>query len=83
MNDKDLMENLLMTTKGICDFYMHGAIEAGTANVRTVFDQALQESLCMQKDIFSKMSGKGWYPTEQAQQPEIQKVKQQFATSVS
>ena len=26
MNDQEIMENLLMTTKGVCDLYMHGAI---------------------------------------------------------
>ena len=23
MNDRDIMENLLLTTKGVCDLYMH------------------------------------------------------------
>ena len=28
MDDKCIMENLLLTTKGVCDLYMHGTIEA-------------------------------------------------------
>ena len=28
MNDRDIMENLLLTTKGVCDLFMHGAIES-------------------------------------------------------
>ena len=28
MDDKMIMENLLNTTKGVCDLYMHGAIES-------------------------------------------------------
>lgn len=30
MNDRDIMENLLLTTKGVCDLFMHGAIESST-----------------------------------------------------
>ena len=33
MDDKCLMENMLLTTKGVCDLYMHGTIESATANV--------------------------------------------------
>ena len=47
MDDKCIMENLLLTTKGVCDLYMHGTIEASTANVHQTFNQALNDSLCM------------------------------------
>lgn len=79
MDDRYIMENILLTTKGVCDLYMHGAIESGTANVHQTFNSALNESLCMQDNIYQKMTAKGWYPTEQAQQQQIQKVKQKFA----
>ena len=73
------MENLLLTEKGVCDLYMHGAIESPTANVHQVFNQALNDSLCMQDRIYKEMSAKGWYQTEQAEQQKIQKVRNQFA----
>ena len=38
MNDQSIMENLLMTTKGVCDLYMHGTIESATQNVQQAFD---------------------------------------------
>ena len=79
MHDKCLMENLLLVEKGVCDLYMHGTIESGTANVRSAFNKALGDSLCMQDDIYKKMTAKGWYPTEQAEQQKIQQVKQKFA----
>jgi len=79
MDDKCIMENLLHTAKGVCDLYMHGTIEASTANVHQSFDSALNSSLDMQKDIYSAMSAKGWYPMEQAEQQKIQKVKNKFA----
>jgi len=73
------MENLLNVTKGACDLYLHGTIESPTMNVHQAFDNALNDTLCMQDDIYKKMSAKGWYTTEQAEQQKISKVKNQFA----
>lgn len=28
MDDRCIMENLLLTTKGVCDLYLHGTIES-------------------------------------------------------
>ena len=80
-NDKDIMENLLQTTKGVCDLDMHGAIESNTQNVHSTFDRALDESLCMQNQIYDHMARQGWYPTEQAGQPQVDKVKNKFSTA--
>ena len=55
MNDQAIMENLLMTTKGVCDLYMHGAVESSTQNVHQAFDAALSDSVCMQGDIYKQM----------------------------
>lgn len=79
MDDKCLMENLLLVEKGACDLYMHGTIESNTANVRSAFSKALSDSLCLQDDLYKKMAAKGWYPAEQAEQQKIQQVKQKFA----
>ena len=79
MDDKTLMESLLMTLKGVCDLYMHGSIESNTDQVRNTFDQALQDSLNMQSEIYKVMSQKGWYPTTQASTNQINQVKQKFA----
>ncbi len=81
MNDKILMEDILSSTKGACELYMHGTIESGTANVHSTFDRALDDSLQMQNNIFNKMSQKGWYQTEQVDQQKIMKVKQSFSQS--
>ena len=81
MNDRDIMENLLLTTKGVCDLYMHGAIESSTANIHQTFNTALNDSICMQDSIYKEMSSRGWYSTEQAQQTKIDQVKQKFSTN--
>ena len=79
MNDQMIMENILLTTKGACDLYMHGTIESATQNVQQAFDSALSDSLCMQGDIYQKMASKGWYPTQQADQQQISQVRQKYA----
>ena len=79
MDDKCIMENLLQTTKGACDLYLHGAIESGTPNINQMFDQALKDSLCMQDEIYKKMEANGWYPTQQVDQQQIQQLKQKYA----
>lgn len=78
MDDKNIMENILLLEKGVCDLYMHGSIECGTENVNQAFRAALNQSLTMQDTIYDKMSAKGWYPTEQVEQNKINAVKQKF-----
>ena len=79
MNDQMIMENILLTTKGACDLYMHGTIESATQNVQQAFDAALSDSLCMQGDIYQKMADKGWYPRQQADQQQIDQVRQKYS----
>lgn len=79
MNDHDIMEGILMTTKGVCDLYMHGTIESTTPKVKQAFNTALDDSLCMQGRIYKEMSDRGWYTTEQAQPQKIQQIKQKFS----
>ncbi|MCD7722341.1 MAG: spore coat protein [Clostridiales bacterium] len=79
MEDKNLMQDILLLEKGVCDLYMHGSIESSTANVHETFKTALNNSLCMQDSIYKKMSAKGWYTDEAVQQSKINTVKQKFA----
>lgn len=78
MNDREIMENILLTTKGVCDLYMHGSIESATPNVRQAFNTALSDALNMQNSIYQQMSSHGWYATEQAEPQKLQQVKQKF-----
>lgn len=82
MDDRGLMEDLLSNVKGACDLYLHGTIESSTPNVRCAFDQALDDCLKMQNDIYSKMSAKGWYTPDQAEQKQLDKIKQKFSMSM-
>ena len=78
MQDKELMENLLMLEKRVCDLYVHGAMESSSENVHSVFSTALNSSLDMQESIYSKMEQKGWYPTENVPADKIACVREKF-----
>ena len=69
MNDRDLMEDVLLVVKGAADLYLHATIESSTLNV----------PLCMQNEIYNLMAQKGWYPTQSAEQQQIDQVKQKYA----
>ena len=79
MDDKCIMENLLLTTKGVIDLYMHGAIESSTANIHQAFSSAFDDTLSMQDNIYKQMTSKGWYQVENAPQQQVQQTKQKYA----
>lgn len=78
MNDRDLMEGELLTIKGACDLYLHGTLEATTAEVHAAFKDALDESLNIQNKIYNLMAEKGWYTTDTADQTKINETKQNY-----
>ena len=79
MNDKCIMENLLLNTKGVCDLYMHGTIESPTANVHQAFSTALNDARCMQESMYQQMGNKGWYTTQAAPQQQLTQLRQKFS----
>lgn len=81
MEDRDLMENELLIIKGVCDLYLHGAIESTTAEVHCAFKEALNESLNIQNKIYNLMAEKGWYKTDTAEQTKIDQLKTKFANA--
>lgn len=80
MEDKDLMEKELLIIKGVCDLYLHGAIESTTAEVHSAFKCALNESLDIQNKLYNLMKEKGWYQTDCADQTKIDQAKQKFSS---
>ena len=81
MNDRDTMENLLLTAKGVCDLYLHGSLESDTPQVQQAFRSSLNDALCMQSDIYRQMAEHGWYPQQQAQPQQIQQVRQKYSVN--
>lgn len=80
MEDRDLMEKELLIIKGVCDLYLHGAIESSTAEVHTAFKDALNTSLDIQNKLSNLMSEKGWYKTCPAEQQKIDSAKQKYSS---
>lgn len=78
MEDRELMESELLTIKGACDLYMHGAIESTTTEVHNAFKDALEETLNIQNKLYNLMSERGWYQTETAEQNKIDTTKQKY-----
>ena len=78
MDDKNLMENILLLEKGACDLFMHGTVESSTESVHKAFCSALNETLCLQNSIYEKMKAKGWYPSESVESSKITTVKEKF-----
>jgi spore coat protein CotF len=79
MEDRDLMEKELLIIKGVCDLYLHGAIESTTSEVHSAFKEALNESLNVQNKLYNLMAEKGWYKTETAEQQKIDAAKQKYS----
>ncbi len=81
MEDRDLMENELLVIKGVCDLYLHGAIESTTAEVHQAFKEALNISLDIQNKLYNLMAEKGWYKTDTAEQTKIDAAKTKYANA--
>jgi spore coat protein CotF len=73
------MENLLITVKATSGLLYNGTIESSTANVRSAFDNVLSKTMDIQKDIYAKMSEKGWYQVTPVEQQKITQTAQKFS----
>ena len=80
MDDRNLMENMLVLEKGVCDLYMHGTIESSSADVHQTFSDSLNTALNIQEQIYSKMEDRGWYKSEQAEQSKMDCVRMKFSS---
>ena len=81
MNDKEIMEGILLTAKGVCDLYLHGSIESATPKVHEAFNSALNDAIGMQSGVYAAMANPGWYPSDVAPAQQRQQVKNKFANS--
>ena len=80
MDDRNLMENILMLEKGVCDLYLHGTIESSACDVKRTFSSSLNSSLNMESQIYDQMKSRGWYSPEKAEQQKLNSVKMKFSS---
>lgn len=79
MNDKLMMEDVLTTLKAEIDLFSHGTIESSTSGVHNSFTNALCKANTQQNEVYNAMAAMGWYPATQAEQQQIDQVKQKFS----
>ena len=78
MQDKELMTDMLNAEKQIAVNYSMFANECATVSVRNDVFTLMDDQHKLQSEIFDFMSGRGWYPTEQAEMQKVNKTKQKF-----
>ncbi len=79
MNDKEIMEGLLVSMKQTCGLMLNGSIEAATQNVHDTFHSAVNSTPCLQSELYKDMEAQGWYPPDTAPQQKIQQTRQKFS----
>ena len=78
MNDKLIMENILLLLKGTCEVYVHGSQEASNKKVHEILKESLREILKMQYEVYTKMTECGWYQITNIKSSEIKKTLSQL-----
>lgn len=79
MNDKVMLEDVLTTLKSQIDLFSHGTTESTTCGVHNTFHDALCKATQQQNEVYNAMAAMGWYPSTQAEQQQIDQVKQKYA----
>jgi len=78
MNDKEYMEDILLTSKTLTGVYHYATQESSTPNLHNQFQTNLIDSFKIQNNVYSKMEQKGWYPQQQAPAQQINQVKTKY-----
>ena len=61
MNDKLLLENILLILKSNMEVYTHGTLESSNQDVRETIKYGLETTIELQNNLYNKMSECGWY----------------------
>ncbi|MBU3127413.1 spore coat protein [Clostridium tagluense] len=75
MSEKDLMQDLLATEKQVISAYSTGITESSCENLRSTLVDNFKNNQTIQYKIFDAMKQKGWYPTKDAPDNEVQQLK--------
>lgn len=75
LTEKDMLQDLLTTEKHLISSYSTGITESSCQNLRGTLVNNFNNSQGVQYKVFSIMNQKGWYPTKDAQDNDVQQVK--------
>jgi spore coat protein CotF len=78
LNEKELMQDLLTSEKQVISAYSTGITESSCPNLRNTLVKNFESVQDIQYKVFDAMSTKGWYPTKDAPDTDVQEAKQQI-----
>lgn len=81
--DREILDDMLASQKEMTGLYNLAAGECASGALRGVLMDLLGEEHQMQADIFTELSKRGWYPTEQAPQQKVRQALERFQNSDS
>ena len=61
MNDKLILEAVLLLLKSTVEVYVHGTLEASNKSIHDSLKMGLDTIMKMQEDTYNKMVLNGWY----------------------
>lgn len=82
LTEKEILQDCLSSQKFTTTNLNTFAGECVCEQLRSAFLNILDDEHRIQADIFNDMSSKGWYPTQPADQQQLQQVKQKFSTQM-
>ena len=82
MTEKEILQDCLSSQKFTTSNLNTWAGECVCEQLRSAFLNILDDEHRIQADIFNDMSSKGWYPTQPADQQQLQQVKQKYSTQI-
>ncbi|MCY6371646.1 spore coat protein [Clostridium ganghwense] len=73
--EKEMMQDLLTTEKQVISAYSTGITESSCPNLRNTLVDNFVKVQSVQYQVFDAMRQKGWYPTKDAADADVQQLK--------
>nr|MDD6335779.1 spore coat protein [bacterium] len=75
LSEVDILCDLLSQEKQLCSLYTLHATECSCPALRHMLGNHLKDTLCDEFEVFSAMHTRGWYPTQDASDGEVSRIK--------
>jgi spore coat protein CotF len=83
MKERELMHDLLATEKQVLSAYSVGISECSCPNLRDTLLRNFESVQEIQYKVFDAMKQKGWYPTKDAPDADVNQVKSEANMAMS